>query len=248
MKVNFRLLLIVQLFLVNSVFAQEVDNIRVDLRGDLILIMYDLKSTSAVSDYKIEIFGSHNNFKNPIVQVSGDVGSSVKPGLNKIISWASKSELKDYKGELIFEIAATPNLAVTQQPLLTQPEIQKSEQPVTALNIPRPDNYLSQLKSGKTISRITLVTGVAATGMGLYFKSAADQYYKQYQSATGQANDLRDKVELLDGLYPVTLAVGGVSLLTSVYFALKVQKQKRKWGLVAVPFRSGMQVAYHYNF
>lgn len=248
MKVKFRLLLIVQLLLINSVFAQEVDNIRVDLRGDLIIIMYDLKSTSEVSDYKIEIFGSHNNFKSPMLQVSGDVGLSVKPGLNKIISWASKSELKDYKGELIFEIAASPNVVITEQPILTQPEIQKSDQPVTTLNIPRPDNYLSQLKSGKTISRITLVTGVAATGMGLYFKSAADQYYKKYQSATSQANDLRDKVELLDGLYPVALAVGGVSLLTSVYFALKVQNQKRKWGLTAVPVRSGIQVAYHYNF
>jgi hypothetical protein len=246
MRIRILGLVLFQLCCYRFGYAQE--NIRVDLRDDLIIIMYDLKPSATAADFKVEIFGSHNNYEQPIVQVSGDVGLSVKPGLNKIISWASKSELKDYKGELIFEIAATPNVAVTEQPLVVQTEIQKSGQPVTTLNIPRPDNYLSQLKSGKTISRITLVTGVAAAGMGLYFKSAADQYYKQYQSATSQANDLRDKVELFDGLYPVALAVGGVSLLTSVYFALKVQKQKRKWGLTAVPVRSGIQVAYRYNF
>ena len=102
-------------------YAQE--NIRVDLRDDLIIIMYDLKPAATAADFKVEIFGSHNNYERPIVQVSGDVGSSVKPGLNKIISWASKAELKDYKGELIFEIAATPNVPLpVQSPVTMQHE------------------------------------------------------------------------------------------------------------------------------
>ena len=89
------------------VSAQEVSNVRAERSVDNVIIYYDLKGPSAESLFEVNLFGSHNNFTEPLKLVSGDIGTRINPGPNKQVIWKAKEELVNYRGEIIFEIRAT---------------------------------------------------------------------------------------------------------------------------------------------
>lgn len=85
--------------------AQAVENVRATLKGEQIIIEYNLKDE--VDEFTIKLFSSHDGFKSPVQLAVGDIGEHVKPG-HKTITWEAKKELITFKGELTFEIRATP--------------------------------------------------------------------------------------------------------------------------------------------
>jgi hypothetical protein len=85
--------------------AQAVENVSATLKGEQIIIEYNLKDE--VDEFTIKLFSSHDGFKSPVQLAAGDIGEHVKPG-QKTITWEAKKELITFKGELTFEIRATP--------------------------------------------------------------------------------------------------------------------------------------------
>jgi hypothetical protein len=106
MKIYLGLLLFFCLFTFQT-FGQRVTNVRAQARGNLVTITYDLQGTIIGQLYTVEVFSSHNEMAQPLVQVRGEVGPDMKPGINKVIEWGSMKELGDYDGEISLEVRAT---------------------------------------------------------------------------------------------------------------------------------------------
>lgn len=115
-----RLLLLPFLFSAFSLVAQRLENIRAEVIGDSekVVITYDLNGASEGQKFKVTIYGSHNGFSTPLSLVSGDVGldKEVTGGTGKRIEWSAKNELKDFAGDVTFELRADPVIAPVSRP------------------------------------------------------------------------------------------------------------------------------------
>jgi hypothetical protein len=86
-------------------FAQKITNVRAKADSSLVTIFYDLEGTAEGQLYRVGLYGSHNNYKTPLIFISGDAGPSLAPGTNRKIQWQAK-ELTSYEGEIVFEVRA----------------------------------------------------------------------------------------------------------------------------------------------
>ena len=86
--------------------AQSIMNIKIQMAGDQIIINYDLESVNTDYNFSVDIYSTHDNYAEPLKQVTGDVGMDVKPGGNKKITWAAHEELGDFEGKIALEIRA----------------------------------------------------------------------------------------------------------------------------------------------
>src|SRR5688572_22162040 len=117
-------LLIPLLFLAIPLTAQRIENIRAEVfgEGEKVVITYDITGAAQGQKFKITVYGSHNNFTAPLTLVTGDVGRDreISGGPNKRIEWSAKSELKDFSGDVTFEVRAEVSAAAffIQQPSL----------------------------------------------------------------------------------------------------------------------------------
>jgi len=86
--------------------AQSLTNIKIQMAGDQIIINYDLESVNTDYNFSVDIYSSHNNYAEPLKQVSGDVGPDVKLGTGKKITWSAREELGDIEAKIALEIRA----------------------------------------------------------------------------------------------------------------------------------------------
>jgi hypothetical protein len=87
-------------------FAQSVENINASFDGEKITVSYFLNSTEVSQKFKIELYGSHDNYSQPL-QVTGDAGENVLPGRAKIVMWNAKEALpSDFDGDVRIKIKA----------------------------------------------------------------------------------------------------------------------------------------------
>jgi formylglycine-generating enzyme required for sulfatase activity len=95
---------IILLLLCVSAQAQKVYNIRAEQRGQDIVILYSLESTSPC---KVSLTLSQDNgstWSNPLINVSGDIGNNITSGEKQII-WKVLEELEQLIGDrIIFKI------------------------------------------------------------------------------------------------------------------------------------------------
>lgn len=105
-----RILLFCTLIFTTSAFAQRVENIKAEVLGDgeKVIITYDITGASEGQKFKVTLYSSHNNFAAPLSLVTGDVGRDreLPAGLGKRIEWSAKSELKEFVGDVTFEVRA----------------------------------------------------------------------------------------------------------------------------------------------
>lgn len=97
-------------------YAQSLKNIKAQADGDRVIITYDLEAPDDKQSFKVELYSSHDNYRNPLRYLQGDYGDNVLPGKNKRIEWNVKSELNTYQGNVTFEVRATvvmPSLSFT---------------------------------------------------------------------------------------------------------------------------------------
>lgn len=87
--------------------AQTIENVKANFLDGKVIINYDLKADSNTA-FVIELYGSHNNYSVVVRLAQGDIGNNIKPGVQKRIEWDIKKDLKDYKGEITFELHADP--------------------------------------------------------------------------------------------------------------------------------------------
>ena len=88
-------------------YAQALKNIKAQAEGDLVIITYDLEAPDNNQKFNVELYSSHDNYRNPLRYLQGDYGDNVLPGKNKRIEWNAKSELNSYQGNVTFEVRAT---------------------------------------------------------------------------------------------------------------------------------------------
>ncbi len=86
--------------------AQEVSYVQALVTGDFVSIYYNLESTQPGQVFYVEVFGSHNQYQEPLRHVRGAIGADVLPGKMKKIEWGVKNELEQYSGDISFEVRA----------------------------------------------------------------------------------------------------------------------------------------------
>ncbi len=95
----------------NSVFSQSIKNVRAEQEGNRIVIYYNLVDPGGRAEsFDVSVYCSTNGgstWGSPLQKVTGDVGSKVKAGYGKEISWDVLAEREKLTGEHIcFEVRA----------------------------------------------------------------------------------------------------------------------------------------------
>lgn len=85
-------------------FSQNIEIDRIDIRGNKVIVWYNLNDPNTTRKYFINLFSSIDKFKTPLVHVSGDVGLNVLPGSEKKITWDITSEFGNFKGPIKLEV------------------------------------------------------------------------------------------------------------------------------------------------
>lgn len=86
------------------VFSQNLQFNRVEIADNKVVVHYDLQDEKTERTYLVNLFSSQDNFTKELTKVSGDVGTEVKPGMDKKIVWDITKELGSYKGDMTFEV------------------------------------------------------------------------------------------------------------------------------------------------
>lgn len=99
-----RILAFLLALLARMACGQAVEIDYVEWNDNKLIIHYKLEDANATHQYLVNLFTSHDNFTTALTKVTGDVGTEVKPGLNKTITWDINRELPNFKGTLVFEV------------------------------------------------------------------------------------------------------------------------------------------------
>jgi hypothetical protein len=160
------LIAVLSIFISQLLFSQEVKNIRIIQEGDSVNVIYDL--TGDGQTFKVELFYSTDDgqrWQGPLKQVTGDVGTDIKPGDDKTIIWDVLSESDIAEGYLQFlVIAETSEIAVPKQQIIQpSPQQQIENQSLPEENIVRnEEEYLNTLSN----------YGFAGLGYGISYGSS----------------------------------------------------------------------------
>ncbi len=104
MKGSFCLFLFCCCILSATTFAQTIGNVQVKFEEGGIAVYYDVTDTDPSKQYDFFLYGSHDNFKNPLKEVSGDIGQKVTPGPGKKARWDARKEFGNFKGDINLKI------------------------------------------------------------------------------------------------------------------------------------------------
>jgi hypothetical protein len=93
-----------------SAFAQRIENIKAEVIGDgeKVIVTYDIVGASDAQKFKVLLYSSHNGYATPLSLISGDAGvdRELFGGRGKRSEWSAKSELKEFSGDITFEVRA----------------------------------------------------------------------------------------------------------------------------------------------
>jgi hypothetical protein len=95
-----------------GVVAQNINDFSYKRSGSNIEVQYSL-SGQPTDKYEVLLYGSHDNFSNPLKLVSGDVGENINPGTGKSIIWQAQEELGQFKGNFSLKLKTQLNPFVT---------------------------------------------------------------------------------------------------------------------------------------
>ena len=84
--------------------AQNVTIKKVELAGDKIVVYYDLDDSNSSNEYMLNLYASKDNYTASLTKVKGDIGTEVKPGLDKKVEWNLLEEYGAYKGRISLEL------------------------------------------------------------------------------------------------------------------------------------------------
>lgn len=100
-----KLLTLVCLALFLPLQAQQFTMKRIELANGQVVVHYDLTDDVVGRSYTLNVYGSHDNFLNPLQKITGDAGLEVKPGLNRKFVWDAKAELgENFSGSVALEV------------------------------------------------------------------------------------------------------------------------------------------------
>ena len=95
-------------FIILLVQGQNLSNPSVIQQDNEVLVSYQLDSEKGKA-WSVSLYASHNNFSSPLKMVQGDVNDKrILPGGSKQIRWNALDEVKNFDGDISFQIKATP--------------------------------------------------------------------------------------------------------------------------------------------
>jgi opacity protein-like surface antigen len=103
------LLTIISIITVLTIYSQTVSDVAFVQKGQKIEVNYSLKGAKFNQKFNVSLYVSTNGGKvytGPLVNVSGDVGTSVESGLNKKILWDVYQEMPGFGGQVVFDVKA----------------------------------------------------------------------------------------------------------------------------------------------
>lgn len=88
--------------------AQSLDITQIEYKDDQVLIHYSLADSTPGRLYVVRAYFSQDNFLTPLVNVTGDLGFEVRPGMDKKVLWNPRKELgNSFDGKVAVELRAT---------------------------------------------------------------------------------------------------------------------------------------------
>ena len=99
-----RLLLLGSFFMSFGLAAQTIAIKKIELAGDKVIVYFDLEDSNTTNEYLLNLYASKDNFISPLTKVKGDIGTDVKPGLDKKVEWSILEEFGPYKGRISLEL------------------------------------------------------------------------------------------------------------------------------------------------
>ncbi|MEP0984564.1 hypothetical protein [Ekhidna sp.] len=84
--------------------SQEVQITNIQMKGQDMIINYNLIDERIDRSYSMHLYTSLDNFIQPVEKVSGDVGVDISVGANKTIVWNVKDELETFNDGIKVEI------------------------------------------------------------------------------------------------------------------------------------------------
>lgn len=92
-------------FLISTTaWSQNVSINNVELAGDKVIVHYNLQDSNPGNEYQLALYCSNDNYRSPLIKVSGNIGNEVKPGADNKIEWKIVEEYGAFKGKIALEI------------------------------------------------------------------------------------------------------------------------------------------------
>ena len=88
----------------SQIKAQNIENLQIKFENGLIAVHYDLMGGEPNEVYEFYLYGSHDNYKNPLLEVSGDFGSGILLGRDRVIYWDARKEFGNFKGDINLKV------------------------------------------------------------------------------------------------------------------------------------------------
>jgi hypothetical protein len=91
----------------SSSLAQSLELKALELKEGKMELHYDLLDSLEDRFYSIRLYSSADEYLNPLTKITGDVGLEVKPGKDKVVTWALRDELSpEFNGKVAVELRA----------------------------------------------------------------------------------------------------------------------------------------------
>lgn len=150
-----RLILLV-LFLTGLCFcslAQNLTNLSASQQGNEVVVNYHLEGEKGKA-YTVLLYASNNNFTTPLQLVEGDVAAKrVLSGSNKTIKWRVLDELKDFDGNISFEIRAVPAVPLFTKIIASAEKVKRGKDITITWSggLPKEQVVVEFIKDGKQV-------------------------------------------------------------------------------------------------
>ena len=96
------------LWLPGVCLGQSVGNVHAAFQNGKVTVTYGISGGNEKQTYNVALYSSYDNFAQPLVSVTGDVGNNKTGGPAKSIVWDATTDLGEYKGPLTFRVVAVP--------------------------------------------------------------------------------------------------------------------------------------------
>ena len=107
MKLKLNLIFVLTFFVITIAKTQELDSVSMTFENGLVVVRYDFLKGEDGENYELYLYGSHDNFVEPLQYTTGNVGKKIRLGPGKIIYWDAKKELGVFKGDFSLKIKGT---------------------------------------------------------------------------------------------------------------------------------------------
>jgi hypothetical protein len=237
-----------------SAQAQEVNNVRLFVEGDKVIVMYDIDNYSTKYLYNVSVTFQSTTKITPFA-LSGDVGKDIVAGKDRKLVWDIYQDIDGITGNLKAEVTAIKGTKLDHLGMASN----------AFLSMMAPglgDYFVIENKWHPILVHAAFVGCISAA---VLFDSQSEDNYNQYLSAKNQTDidnyystylhnrDMRDNmIYATAAVYVYDLAFvfinGKLNKKGHPYFGKKKTNQTSAMLLRPTPFNDGMQLSYLLNF